>query len=142
MTEPSVDVMGTIARDLRALPKETQQAVRPELRRVGRMVAREAAVKASWSTRIPATIKVVTSFQTNREGVTIRAGGKTAPHARPYEGITSGSTFRRPVYGNYKVWVTTATRPFLLPAAESTKGTVDQAMGVVMDKAARGIGFN
>lgn len=142
MTE-SVDIMGQISKDLRALPKETQKAVRPELRRVGRMVAREAAVKASWSTRIPATIKVVTSFQTNREGVTIRAGGPKAPHARPYEGITaSGGTFRRPVYGNYDVWVTTATRPFLLPAAQSTKSTVDSAMREVLDKASGAIGFH
>jgi hypothetical protein len=46
---------------------------------------------------------------------------RKAPHARPYEGITSrGSTFRHPVFG-HDVWVEQETRPFLFPAVEAKK---------------------
>lgn len=141
MTGP-VDPMVQIARDMRALPEETRKAVRPALRKAGEVVQRDAQGRASWSGRIPASIKVVTSFRQNREGVTVRAGGKNAPHARPYEGLsTRGGTFRHPVYGN-DWWVAQASRPFLFPAAEANAAAVTAAMRGTLDEAARALGFN
>jgi len=136
-----VDPMVQIARDMRALPDETRKAVRPALRKAGQIIQRDAQGRASWSSRIPATITVVTSFRANREGVTVRAGGKSAPHARPYEGLSSrGGTFRHPVYGN-DWWVSQASRPFLFPAAEANQAAVTEAMRGTLDEAARFLGF-
>lgn len=134
--------MVTIARDLRKLPAETRKVVRPKLREAGQVVQQKAQQNASWSSRIPDTVKVVTSFRENREGVTVRAGGPNAPHARPYEGLSSrGTTFRHPVYGN-DWWVAQAARPFLFPAAQETEGQVTAAIQSVLDETATNLGFS
>ncbi len=137
-----VDPMVVIARDMRALPGEARRAVRPALRKAGQVVATEAKVNASWSSRIPGTINVVTSFRLNREGVTVKAGGAGAPHARPYENLGEPGTFRHPVYGNREVWVTQAARPFLFPAARASEGTVTAMMAETMDDVAQSLGFS
>lgn len=140
MTTP--DPMVQIARDMRRLEPETRKAVRPRLRRAGELIAGEARRNASWSSRIPSTVRVVTSFRANREGVTVRAGGPSAPHARPYEGITArGDTFRHPVYGR-DWWVAQATRPFLLPAVQAKQGEADTTVRETLDDAASALGFN
>ncbi|MGH3496316.1 MAG: HK97 gp10 family phage protein [Nocardioidaceae bacterium] len=119
--------MGTVPAELRA-------ELRPKLRAAGTIVADQAKANASWSTRIPAAIGVRTSFGTRAGGVTIRVDSVKAPHARPYEGLSAGGgrgTFRHPVYG-HDVWVTEATRPFLMPAVRAKRFqvilTVDQAI--------------
>jgi hypothetical protein len=136
-----VDPMVQIARDMRKLPETTRRAVRPRLRRAGEIVRTKAQANASWSSRIPSSIKVVTSFRENREGVTVRAGGVNAPHARPFEGMTTrGNTFRHPVYGN-DWWVAQATRPFLMPAAEAGQAQADAEVRAALDDAAASLGF-
>lgn len=134
--------MVEIARDMRALPEETRKAVRPALRQAGQVVQKDAQARSSWSSRIPSSITVVTSFRQNREGVTVRAGGKNAPHARPYEGLSArGGSFRHPVYGN-DWWVASPTRPFLFPAAQANAAAVTASMRGALDAAARELGFN
>ena len=137
-----VDPAVQIARDLRALPEETRKAVRPLLRQGGEIVAQEARGLSAWSSRIPATVRVRTSFRENREGVKVVAGGPAAPHARPYEGLSSrGGTFRHPLFGNYDVWVSQETRPFIFPAAEAKSEEVNGLIRAALDDAAEGIGF-
>lgn len=136
------DPLAVIARDMRALPEEARKAVRPALRRAGMVVAREATVNASWSSRIPGTIRVSTSFRLNREGVEVRAGGPSAPHARPYENLGDPGIFRHPVYGNREVWVSQTARPFLFKAARSTEGTVTVMITETMDDVAQSLGFS
>jgi hypothetical protein len=136
------DPLVVIARDMRALPEEARKAVRPALRKAGMVVAREAMVNASWSSRIPGTIRVVTSFRVNREGITVRAGGSAAPHARPYEHLGEPGAFRHPVYGNREVWVSQTARPFLFKAARSTEGTVTEMVLETMDEVAQSLGFS
>lgn len=142
MTTPGpVDPMVQIARDMRKLPAEARKAARPKLREAGQVIQKRAQANASWSSRIPVSVKVVTSFRANREGVTVRAGGPSSPHARPFEGLTTrGDSFRHPVYGN-DWWVAQATRPFLVPAVEASAGEVDAKVRAVLDEAAAGIGF-
>jgi hypothetical protein len=136
------DPLAEIARDMRALPEETRKAVRPALRKAGEQVRREAAVNSSWSSRIPGTLKVSASFRQNREGVTVTAGGPNAPHARPYEGITSrGNTFRHPVFVR-DVWVAQPNRPFLLPAAQAAGPTAEALIRDAMDDVGQSLGFN
>jgi hypothetical protein len=137
------DFATIIARDLRNLPPETQKAVRPALRQAGRLIAQDAKTRASWSSRIPGTIRVETSVNANREGVQVRAGGPSAPHARPYEGLSvRGSEFRHPVYGNREVWVAQATRPFLFPAAQANEVQAAELVSSALTDAAIALGFS
>lgn len=134
--------MVVIARDMRALPEETRKAVRPKLRKGGEIIKSAAQANAAWSSRIPDTVKVEVSFRANREGVTVRAGGSKAPHARPYEGLASGgTTFRHPVYGQ-DWWVSQAARPFLMPAAEQNQSAVTDVVTTALDEAPSSLGFS
>jgi hypothetical protein len=137
--DPSVQ----IARDLRALPEETRKALRPQLREAGEVVAADARNRAGWSSRIPGTVRVRTSFRADRESVKVVAGGPVAPHARPYEGISSrGDTFRHPFFGNRDVWFEQDERPFLLPAAEAGEAESAQLVRTALDTAAASLGFD
>lgn len=138
--------MAHISRDMRRLTPETRRTVRPALKKAGAILADRARSNASWSTRIPAAITVQTSFRKDREKVQVRVNAKKAPHARPYEGITSRSgSFRHPVFGDgnrrgshdYSVWVSSPTRPFLLPAAESAGKEAVVALLAALDAASQ-----
>lgn len=143
-----MSVPARIAADMRALTAATRKAVRPRLRAAGKLVVDAARSKASWSTRIPGTVRMSTSFRENREGVTITAGGKAAPHARPYEGFSGYASFRHPVFADRArktskgwTWVTQVTRPFLFPAARQTEEQTTAMVLSALDDAAHEIGF-
>jgi hypothetical protein len=132
-----------IARDMRNLTPETRKAVRPKLRQAGQLVANDAKQRASWSSRIPSSIRVRTSFRENRENVKVLAGDSNSPHARPYEGLgVRGATFRHPVYGNRDNWVSQETRPFLFPAAEANQVAAADLISSALTDAAIAIGFS
>jgi hypothetical protein len=139
-----------IREDMARLPNEARRKLRPALRASGEDMAADARTRAGWSSRIPATIKVRSSFRADREGVEIVAGGPSAPHARPYEGLSSGSSgkFRHPVYADAAnltrkgwTWVDQATRPFLMPAAEAGVEKATQNLTAALDAAAAALGF-
>lgn len=106
--------------ELRAVDPEVYKRSRSAIREVARDVAADAKNKASWSTRIPETVRV--SSQSLNTAV-VRAGGPKAPHARPYEHAGRHGNFRHPVHGSPMktrsewAWVTESARPFLHPAA-------------------------
>jgi hypothetical protein len=136
------DFAAIIARDIRNLTPETQKAVRPKLRKAGQLVADDAKQRASWSSRIPGTVRVRTSVRANRENVKVLAGNASAPHARPYEGLSSqGNTFRHPVYGR-DTWVSQATRPFLFPAAAANEVQAGELISSALTDAAIALGFS
>lgn len=137
-----------IAADMAALTPATRKAIRPKLREAGQSIVDDAKTNAAWSSRIPATIKMVVSFRADREGVTITAGGPSAPHARPYEDVTGKGKFRHPVFADSAnltrkawSWVDQASRPFLLPAAQANEVTATNSLRAALDEAARDIGF-
>lgn len=137
-----------IAADMRALTPATRKAVRPRLRAAGRLVVGQSKINYAWSKRIPATVRMRTSFRADREGVTITAGDKSTPHARPYEGFSGYSQFRHPVYADRArktskgwTWVTQATRPSLFPAARQTEAETTALVLSALDDAAKDIGF-
>ncbi len=137
-----------IAADMRALPQKARNAVRPKLRAAGEAMAADARVRANWSKRIPQTIRVQVSFREDREGITVLAGGKAAPHARAYEGITGKPFFRHPVFADAEhktrrgwTWVPQATRPFLLPAAQAIEGSTTAAVQTALSEVAASLGF-
>jgi hypothetical protein len=137
------DFAAIIARDMRNLPEETRKAVRPKLVKAGQLVSADAKRRASWSSRIPGTVRVRTSFQENRENVKVLAGGPGAPHARPYEGLSvMGDVFRHPVYGNKENWVSQETRPYLFPAAEANQIQAAELISSALTDAATALGFS
>lgn len=148
MTSP--DPADVIAQDMRRLPNEARRTLRPAMRAGAESMAADARSRAAWSTRIPPTIKVRTSFRVGREGVDLVAGGSAAPHARPYEGLSAGGSgeFRHPVFADSQnftrrawTWVTSPTRPFLIPAAEAGEQETTRNMIAALDAAAAAVGF-
>lgn len=145
-SETGYPVGDAIAEDMRKLTPELRRKLRPALRRAGAVVAADAQRRAAaWSARIPPTVKVSTSFQANKEGVFVRAGGPTAPHARLYENVWGRSEFRHPVYavsGRPTVWVSQQTRPFLAPAARANEQATTNAITAAIDEVGPALGFH
>ncbi len=106
--------------DLVKFAKLMAQAAEPNLDREFNKALRAAALPvaevakqlASWSSRIPATIKIAGGAR----WIVIKAGGKGAPHAAAFEHKGKPGTFRHPMFGNRDVWVAQKARPFLVPA--------------------------
>jgi len=111
---------------LRSVPKESKKAVRKAIVAATADIRGEMARRASWSTRIPGAIGVRTQFSSAQ--VQIRVNQARAPHARPYEGLSSGSSFRHPVFGNRNVWVAERARPFFFPAIDGNRDRVRDAV--------------
>lgn len=135
------DAFGRVVVDLRSIPREVRKDLRPALKATGDRVAQDARGRASWSSRIPRAIKVKVLYG-SKAGVVITVDRKRAPHARPYEGIAGGGTFRHPFFGNRRRWYTQTTRPFLEPAAKAQRAQVREDITKVVEQAARRHGFN
>jgi hypothetical protein len=99
---------------LRHSHPDIDRAVKAALREEGRKVAERARQNASWSSKIPATVKVRSS---GVNAVIVSAGGPAAPGAKPIEHAGAQGTFRHPVFGDRDNWVDQTARPFLHPAA-------------------------
>lgn len=131
-----------LARDLRTQQPAVYAALRKALVAEGQHVAQVAREKASWSSRIPQTIKPgMRGFGT----LVLKAGGgkgSIAPHAKPYEHAGKGGTFRHPVYGDRRVWANAPARPFLHPAVleslpemvAAVEETVTRVVGESLDR--------
>jgi hypothetical protein len=98
-------------------------------------VVRDAQALASWSSRIPGSIRAGGGLTK----IVIRAGSANAPHAAAYEHHGQPGTFRHPVFGNRNNWVTQTARPFLVPAAEknapNTGHRAEDAVRIVLSEA-------
>lgn len=117
-----------LADRLAMVPVEQRKAVRPVLQGAGYEVRDLAARNASWSSRIPGSLRVRVTFTGPRPGVYVYADGKRAEHARPFEGMTGRNPFRHPVFGDRERWVAQAARPFLVPALRAKQGDVQRAI--------------
>jgi hypothetical protein len=100
------------ARALRQAEPDLYHQLKSELRGAGEIVAGKVRSRASFSSRIPGTVKV----RTSGVGVRVIVGGPGAPDAAPIE--NSGKGFvRHPVFGNKDVWTAKGSRPaFFEPA--------------------------
>ncbi len=107
-----------------------------DLSAAGQIVAARARANASFSSRIPRSIRV------RRRGVSvsIEAGGTKAPDAAPFEHGGQSGTFRHPVFGQ-DVWVNQQAHPFLHPAAEQSQGEIVAAVTLGVDNAFHGLGL-
>lgn len=81
--------IGDLASIVRGLDKDMATVVRKRVRTgisdAGADLAASVKSEAAWSSRIPGTVRLVTSFGARSAGSTVTAGGKRAPHARPLE---------------------------------------------------------
>lgn len=115
------------------VPKDLKRALRPGLRAAGSLVANDARLRASWSTRIPRAIKISVTFAGKRQGVSIIVDRKKAPHGRPYEHGGRLGTFRAPLHGNRRYWYPHEARPFLEPALEAKGDEAAREIADVVD---------
>lgn len=136
--------LALLRREFGELPPELKRKLRPRLRSAGRVVVREAQRKASWSTRIPAAIRLVTRLGSRNAGLFIQVAARNAPHARPYENLGRQGTFRHPVFWPDAIGtappsriVSQRARPFLFPAVDRHHTTARVAASNAVADAAR-----
>ncbi|MGW4426430.1 HK97 gp10 family phage protein [Streptosporangium sp. NPDC004631] len=128
--------------DLRRVPSELRAELRPAVQRAAREVLAEARSRASWSSRIPGAMRVSVRFTGPAAGASVIVSATRAPHARPYEGLTTrGGDFRHPVFGNRDRWVPQAARPFLFPAARATREQVVREIDQAVERVLRRTGW-
>lgn len=139
-TDPS-QAIKELSRQLGKFPTELRKALRPALQAAARPIVADAKARAAWSSRIPRAITLSVRFAKRDPGVSIRVRSATAPHGRPYEGITGSTSFRHPVFGHRDRWVAQATRPYLAPAVEAGKDGALAATVAAVDQTARNLGF-
>jgi hypothetical protein len=109
-----------LAADLAKASPAAWAAARVGLRAAGQIVADDAKLRTSYSSRIEWTIKV----RTGRGNVKVIAGGDAAPNAAPIENKGKGFV-RHPVFGNREVWTAKNSHPaFLQPALDSHREEV------------------
>ena len=141
-----------MAKALRAAQAGMYRETQKSLRAVGQVVAERAKRNASWSSRIPATVKVRSA---GVNAVIVSAGNKdTAPHAKAIEHAGDPGMFRHPLNypnqdpgggknGRGANWADQQARPFLHPAAmEDLQGSaeaVGAALTVQVEKTLHGI---
>lgn len=117
------DGMADLRKALKAAADGTDKRLRKGLKSAGDITAKKAEERASWSSKIPGSIRT----SVGQKNVAVIAGGPKAPEAISYE--THG---KHPVFSkNRKRWnKKPLKRPFLKPAAEET---VDQVAEAVLD---------
>ena len=124
--------------------KRTEPAIGKELGKsfgdIGQRVAARARANASFSSRIPGSIKV----RRRGLGVKVQAGSGNAPHAAPFEHGGKPGLFRHPVFRteiNPKTWADQEAHPFLAPAADEEQPFMETAALTAVDRALREAGF-
>lgn len=132
--------MDRLIHDVGEIPRDLRKRLRPKVRAAGNIVARDARLRASWSTRIPAAIRVRTAFAKS-PGVRVSVDLRKAPHAKPYENEGRPGKFRHPVFGNRSNWVTQKARPFLGPALQAKSDAAAHDIADAVDRATRDAGF-
>jgi hypothetical protein len=126
-----------LARTLGGVPVEMAAELRVELPLIGEKFMALSQANSSWSDRIPGAHYLQVGLGSTTGGVSVGVDQVAAPHARPYEGMSSGGGrgfFRHPVYGNEDVWVSQDTRPFLAPAVEETRPEMQEAIEALVHK--------
>jgi hypothetical protein len=124
------------------LAREFRRAIRDSGQRVQAKV-RAGAERVSTDTgRIPAAVRVSTSFRPRRAAISITISSRRAPEARPLEALGITKVFRHPVFGNRSIWVRQTSRPFFFGSAtDSDLRYMELQVALALDKAARAAGF-
>ena len=128
------------ARGLRLADRKLYLEMNRHIREAATVIADDAKTNASWSTRIPPTIKV-------RGGASRLSvvAGKGVPYAGPYEyggKHMAKGTFKHPVfaakgttrYNEKGSWPTQKTRPFLMPAVAKNRQLVMEQIVIAVNR--------
>lgn len=130
--------LAALARDLQSFAPKAAQEMMASLSIAGNLVAAEAKSEASWSSRIPGSIKV--TGKTVRS-IAVKAGNVAdAPHAYTFE-APNGAPVRHPVFGRRDNWVEQAPRPFLRPALDNHTEEIMEIVLTSIDRALLRSGF-
>lgn len=122
-------------RDLDAAGKEIAAGLLADVKAAAQPVLDDAISTASQSsTRIPASMRLVSRGGRGHVAVAIRAGNKDAPHAAAFENGGKPGKFRHMVFGNRSVWVQQDAHPALLPALQRNLQRVADAVTDAVDK--------
>lgn len=122
-------------KSLRNAGPETVGVMNAGLLRVAEEGATAARAEASWSTRIPGSIRAGGT----RGRVWVRAGGARAPHAPAYEHHGQPGKVRHPVFGQWLPNVPYAdARPFLtapvILAADKNGESIAKAIADLVER--------
>lgn len=122
----------------RADPKAQRLLLKRIKDRVSEVIVPAAQSKASFSSRIAGSIKV----SSTAKGVSVKAGGPTAPHAAAFENRGVFGKFRHPVFGQRdQKWAEQDAHPFLTPAGEEHEADLVDAAIQGVDDWVTEIGF-
>ncbi len=130
-----------LVRDLRKLPKEMKRQLRKDIRKAAQPALRKAKSNASFSTRIPAATRTVTSFSSRNPGVRLETNARRAPHAKALENQGREGYFRHPVFGNRGNWANQRAQPYLWPAVRDSAHQIVGDIDKAVLSAARKVGF-
>jgi hypothetical protein len=120
-----------MADELRALGPEVDVAIRSGIRTILGVIAEEAKSRASFSTRIPGSIRVRVSPRGLSGSVS--AGGAAAPDAAPIENKGKGNV-RHMVFGDTNVWTDkNSHEAFLAPALEAKTSEVEAMIDTLLE---------
>jgi hypothetical protein len=116
------------------------------LRQAAEVIAADARVlAATWSERVPPSVRVYPAPTRGGTAVTIAAGGARAPMAYTNEGKRGGRPVWHPVFGRGAradwTWVPQTPRPFMRPAAEARAGQAADVFAKAIDDWAAASGF-
>ena len=102
-----------VARGIRRAAPEAWAATRVQLRAIGDTVAGEVRANASFSTKVPGSVR---TSVTRGGNVRVTIGGAKAPAAVALENKGKGHPRHPLPNDNRSEWFTNRTPPFLLPA--------------------------
>lgn len=123
-------------------PQDLRKELRPLLRKRGQAALTRAKTNASWSRRIPASLRLSVTFSKRSAGMTLQSNRNRAPHGRAYAGLGRDKTFRAPTGNPPEPWVQHRTRPWFFDAADKElTRDIDRGIGEVVDQVARAHGF-
>lgn len=133
--------LSKLANDLKSIDKDLRKDLMKRIRQAAEPVRQAVQAEASWSRRIPAAVRIRTSYAARGASVTVFVDAKKAPEARPLNNHDRSGTFRHPVFGNRDNWVAQPARPFLDRGARNAEGSVAREVEKVYDDVKRRAGF-
>ena len=114
-----------LAQQFGTVPAELRRELRPRLRLAGERLRGDIRSRAAtFSSRIPAAVRMSVAFGSKTGGVRVYVSHKAAPEARQLENQGQAGSFRHPVYGNRDVWVSQTAHPFFFPAVKANRERV------------------
>jgi len=118
---------------LRRLDPEAAKQLQKEMRTVANRVVIQAKGNASWSVKIPPSIRA--SSTAKGAAVRVQSSNRLAVLNE------LGKTWRHPLFGNHDWFYPQNARPFVKPAVDAQRAGIAQQAGEAIRRAIRSAGF-